>query len=109
MFSKVKTCLHALSKFWGKALTTIGRRLAFQVVVSVILLLCSATVHARETWRFLPCFGKDVRGIERHAAADGHFHSEVPEQARPLLSEDGGLDESFLLFQILFNKIVRIQ
>ena len=71
----------------------------------LVLVFTSATIHARETWRFLPCFGKDVRGIERHAAADGHFHSEVPEQARPLLSEDGGLDErAFRLFSDFYQK-----
>ena len=71
-------------------------------------MIIAASAHAHETRRFLPCFGKDVRG-GMHAAADGHFYSEVPAQAAHLAAEDGGLDESFLLFQILFNKIVRIQ
>ena len=59
----------------------------------LVLVFTSATIHAREEWRFLPCFGKDVRGIERHAA-EGHFYSEVPTQASRLLSEDGGLEEA---------------
>ncbi len=70
-----------------------GMRLSSCVFIAVVFSLSSGVSHAREAWRLLPCFGKHVRGIERHAAADGHFYSEVPEQARPLLSEDGGLDE----------------
>ena len=74
------------------------------VFIYVFVSIIAVSAHARETWRFLPCFGKDVCGVERHAAADGHFHSEVPEQARPLLSEDGGLDESFFAFSDFFSK-----
>ena len=69
-------------------------------------MIIAASAHTRETWRFLPCFGKDVRG--GYACGDGgwHFHSEVPEEARPPLSEDGGLDESFLLFLFFIKRYV---
>ena len=80
-----------------------GMRLSSCVFIAVVFSLSSAVSHAREAWRFLPCFGKDVRG-GMHAAADGHFYSEVPAQARPLLSEDGGLDESFFAFSDFFSK-----
>ncbi len=78
------------------------------LLILVFLLFTAVSAHARETRRFLPCFGKDVRG--GYACGDGgwHFHSAVPEEARPPLSEDGGLDESFSLFQIFSKKVVRI-
>ena len=75
------------------------------LLILVFLLFTAVSAHARETWRFLPCFGKDVRGIERHAAADGHFYSEVPAQAAHLAAEDGGLDErAFRLFSDFYQK-----
>ena len=43
-----------------------------------------------EAWRFLPCFHNDVRGIEAHNVADGHFHDSLPDAARRLL-EGGSL------------------
>ena len=73
---KEKTCLHISSQFQGKAPSTrTGMHIVF--FVAVLLLFSDAMVHAREAWRFLPCFGTDVRGIERHAA-EGHFFLALP-------------------------------
>ncbi len=60
----------------------------------VFLALSTAVVIGRETWRFLPCFGKDVKGIERHSVQGGHFHEVLPAKAGRLQSPDGGLDEA---------------
>ena len=54
-----------------------GMRLSSYVLIAVVFSLSSAVSHAREAWRFLPCFGNDVRGIERHAA-EGHFFLALP-------------------------------
>ena len=42
---------------------------------------------SREKWRFLPCFGNDVRGVEVPHLGDGHFHDTIPPAAEKLLSE----------------------
>ena len=47
------------------------------LLIFLFVLLSSAISPAREAWRFLPCFGNDVRGIERHAA-EGHFFLALP-------------------------------
>ena len=41
----------------------------------------------RENWRFLPCFGNDVRGVEAPHIGDGHFHETIPPVAEKVLSE----------------------
>ena len=46
----------------------------------------------REKWRFLPCFGNDVRGIEAPRIGGGHFYDTLPPAAEKLLS-DGKLTE----------------
>ena len=62
--------------------------------IFVFFALLASFAHANETWRFLPCFGKDIRGIESHITADGHFYSEMPLQVTRLLTGDFGLQES---------------
>ncbi|MBO4345264.1 MAG: hypothetical protein J5833_05895, partial [Victivallales bacterium] len=54
------------------------------------LVLFAYVARAAEIWRFLPCFHNDVRGIEAHNVADGHFFDAIPEAARRLL-EGGAL------------------
>ena len=54
-----------------------GMRLSSCVFIAVVFSLSSAVFHAREAWRFLPCFGNDVRGIERHAVAEGRFFGDA--------------------------------
>ncbi len=69
----------------------IGR--AHRVFASIFLTF-SICADGRELWRFLPCFGKEVRGIERHIVTDGSFDSRLPLQAERLLAMDSGLNEA---------------
>ncbi|MBQ7650103.1 MAG: hypothetical protein IJS15_04045 [Victivallales bacterium] len=45
-------------------------------------------------WYFLPCFDKDVRGVEIPPNGDEHFYDSVPEPIQRLLSPDSGLTEA---------------
>ncbi len=45
-------------------------------------------------WRFLPCFGKDVRGVEAASNGDAHFHDSLPEPVQKLLSPESDLTEA---------------
>ena len=78
-----------IGKTWFKIV--FGR--APHVFTSIFLTL-SILADACETWRFLPCFGKEVRGIEKHAVSDGSFDSRLPEQAARLLATNSGLNEA---------------
>ena len=66
---------------------------SFRVIITALLAL-SILADACETWRFLPCFGKEVCGIEKHAVSDGSFDSRLPEQAAWLLATDSDLNEA---------------
>ena len=44
-------------------------------------------------WYFMPCFGKDVRGVEIPSNGDGHFYDAIPEPIQKLLSPESGLTE----------------
>ena len=57
-----------------------------------MLVLAASVSLSAEIWRFMPCFRNDVRGIEAHNVADGHFYDAVPEAVRRLL-EGGALTE----------------
>ncbi len=61
-------------------------------VMFLTLVLAASVAQAAETWRFLPCFHNDVRGIEAHNVADGHFFDAIPDAARKLL-EGGALTD----------------
>ena len=45
-------------------------------------------------WYFLPCFDKDVRGVEIPLEGDGHFHDSLPEPVQKLLSPESGLTDA---------------
>ena len=49
--------------------------------------------NAPEKWYFLPCFDKDVRGVEIPSNGDGHFYDAIPEPIQKLLSPESGLTE----------------
>ena len=47
--------------------------------ILVLAVLAVSMAMSAETWRFLPCFHNDLRGIERADFAEGHFYDAVPE------------------------------
>ncbi|MBQ7650031.1 MAG: hypothetical protein IJS15_03680, partial [Victivallales bacterium] len=49
--------------------------------------------NAPEKWYFLPCFGKDIRGVEIPQDGDGHFYESIPEPIQKLLSTDSTLTD----------------
>ena len=49
--------------------------------------------NAPEKWYFLPCFDKDVRGVEIPSEGDGHFYDAIPEPIQRLLSTDSTLTD----------------
>ena len=49
--------------------------------------------NAPEKWYFLPCFDRDVRGVEFPSEGEGHFHESLPEPVQRLLSEDTTLTD----------------
>ena len=54
-------------------------------MLGLALALAAPSADAAETWRFLPCYGNDIRGLERPHAGNGHFHEVIPEPVRRLL------------------------
>ncbi len=68
-----------------------GAGMQWALTRALAALLALAAALPAETWRFLPCFHKDVRGIERPPEGGARFHDCVPEHAMTQL--DGCLAE----------------
>lgn len=62
-------------------------------LASCFVLMAALCLNSAESWRFLPNFQCDVRGIEKASRIDADFFDRLPSAADKLLSADSPLTE----------------